>query len=81
MTSCAPELGVNVPWQSTLPSLRRIPFGCPVAFDSLVPGVAPTASIDIPLVGPIIQVVRGDRTTLATGEAIILKADTALTGV
>ena len=55
-------------------------FGCPVAFDSLVPGVAPTVSLDIPLVGPIIQVVRGDRTTLATGEAIILKADTALTG-
>jgi hypothetical protein len=63
---CAPELGIDT--------------ACAVAFDSLVPGVAPTVSIDIPLVGPIIQVKRGARTTLATGEAIILAADTALTG-
>jgi hypothetical protein len=63
---CAPELGID--------SL------CAVPFDSIVPGVAPTVSIDIPLVGPIVQVKRGERTTLATGEAIVLKADTAFTG-
>jgi hypothetical protein len=63
---CAPEIGID----ST----------CAVPFDSLVPGVAPTVSTDIPLVGPIIQVKRGERTTLATGAAIILRADTAFTG-
>jgi hypothetical protein len=63
---CAPELGID----ST----------CAVPFDSIVPGVAPTVSIDIPLVGPIVQVKRGERQKLATGEAIILKADTAFTG-
>jgi hypothetical protein len=63
---CAPELGID----ST----------CDVPFDSLVPGVAPTVSIDRPLVGPVIQVKRGERTTLAIGSAIVLKADTAFTG-
>jgi hypothetical protein len=67
---CAPELGIN-PGDTT----------CVVPFDSLVEGAVPTVKVDIPLVGPIIQVKRGDRTTLATGEAIILKADTALAGV
>ncbi|HEX6616450.1 MAG TPA: hypothetical protein VF046_09110, partial [Gemmatimonadales bacterium] len=74
--NCAPELGVNIP-TGTPPDTTS---GCPVPFDSLQPGIAPTVSTDIPLVGPIIQVKRGERTTLATGEAIILKADTALTG-
>ncbi|HZN98723.1 MAG TPA: hypothetical protein VFB61_13400 [Gemmatimonadales bacterium] len=73
---CAPELGINtvtvVGTDTTL--------GCPVDFDSLVAGVAPTVSLDIPLVGPIIQVKRGERTTLATGQSIILIADTAITG-
>jgi hypothetical protein len=79
--SCAPELGVNLPVAvDTTVAPPDTTFGCPVDFDSLVPGVAPTVKVDYPLVGPIIQVVRGDRTTLATGEAIILKADTALTG-
>ncbi|HYN17296.1 MAG TPA: hypothetical protein VEY96_04320, partial [Actinomycetes bacterium] len=63
---CAPELGID--------SL------CAVPFDSLQPGIAPTIFVDIPLVGPIIQVKRGERTTLATGASIILKADTAFTG-
>jgi hypothetical protein len=82
LTGCAPELGINTLTidSTTAPPARDTTFGCPVAFDSLVPGVAPTVSNDVPLVGPVIQVVRGDRTTLATGEAIILKADTALTG-
>jgi hypothetical protein len=63
---CAPELAITTT--------------CPVTFDVPTPGVAPTVSVDIPLAGPIIQVRRGDRTALATGEAIILKADTALSG-
>jgi hypothetical protein len=81
--SCAPELGINnitAIDSTTAPPARDTTFGCPVPFDSLVPGVAPTVSIDVPLVGPIIQVVRGNRTKLATGEAIILAADTASTG-
>jgi hypothetical protein len=64
---CAPELGIRTLCDATV-------------FDSLVPGVAPTLFVDVPLVGPIIQVRRGDRTTLATGEAILLKTDTAFTG-
>jgi hypothetical protein len=63
---CAPEIGID----ST----------CAVPFDSLVAGVAPTVSIDRPLVGPIIQVKRGDRTQLATGRVLVLTADTAFTG-
>jgi hypothetical protein len=81
-TGCAPELGVNTVTIITDPTtgVPDTTFGCPVDFDSLVPGVAPTVFIDIPLVGPIIQVKRGDRTVLATGETIILAADTAFTG-
>ncbi|MBA3759404.1 MAG: hypothetical protein H0X07_02650 [Gemmatimonadales bacterium] len=64
--SCAPEIGITA--------------GCAVAFDPLVPGTAPTVSVDIPLVGPISQVSRPNRAALATGEAILLSADTAITG-
>jgi hypothetical protein len=79
--SCAPELGINLPAAvDTTVTPPDTTFGCPVDFDSLVPGVAPTVSNDVPLVGPIIQVKRGERTTLATGAAIILNADTAFTG-
>jgi hypothetical protein len=77
---CAPELGINTITVDTAVTPPDTTFGCPVDFDSLVPGVAPTVFIDIPLVGPIIQVKRGDRTALATGQAIILSADTAFTG-
>jgi hypothetical protein len=63
---CAPELHIDT--------------ACAIPLDTLTPGVAATDSIDIPLVGPIIQVKRGERTTLATGNAIILRADTAVTG-
>ncbi|MFL5474394.1 MAG: hypothetical protein ACJ8A6_01770, partial [Gemmatimonadales bacterium] len=82
-TGCAPELGINTVTLTPSrddPTVSDTVFGCPVEFDSLVPGVAPTVSIDIPLVGPLIQVKRGDRTPLATREAMILNADTALTG-
>ncbi len=80
---CAPELGINTVTIGPTPddpALSDTTFGCPVDFDSLVVGVAPTVSIDVPLVGPIIQVKRGGRTKLATGEAILLQADTAFTG-
>jgi hypothetical protein len=83
VAGCAPELGINtqtiVPAPPPVGALDTIP-GCVVPFDSLVPGVAPTVSNEVPLVGPILQVRRGDRTKLATGEAIMLKVDTALTG-
>ncbi len=64
--ACAPEIGVRL--------------DCPADFDSLVPGVAPTVSNPVPLVGPIVQVGRPNRVGLATGEAILLSADTAVTG-
>jgi len=64
--ACAPEIGIGA--------------GCPVIFDSIVPGVARVASVDVPLVGAITQVRIGDRAALATGEAILLNADTAVTG-
>ncbi len=81
---CAPELGVNTISIDTVPDSDPIEvdttFGCPVDFDSLVAGVAPTVSIDVPLVGQITQVIRGNRLTLATGNVILTDADTALTG-
>lgn len=64
--ACAPEIGIAT--------------DCPEDFDSIVPGVARTTFVEVPLVGPIVQVKIGDRTALATGEAILLKADTAVTG-
>lgn len=80
---CAPELGINT--VSTAPNpddptVIDTTFGCPVPFDSVGPGVAPTVSTDILLVGPIVQVQKGQRGALATGDAIIFKADTAITG-
>jgi hypothetical protein len=71
LPGCAPELTFNA---------APITTACPVAFDTPTEGVAPTVSIDIPLAGPIIQVKLGERTALATGEALILRADTATTG-
>jgi hypothetical protein len=64
--SCAPEIGIT--------------SGCAVAYDPIVPGVPRTVSTDVPLVGLISQVKIGDRAALATGEAILLNADTAVTG-
>ncbi|MEP7325621.1 MAG: hypothetical protein ABI836_06720, partial [Gemmatimonadota bacterium] len=65
---CAPEL--------TVP----IVAGCPVVFGPFTPGVARVDSVSIPLLGPIIQVKLGERTALQSGDAIVLIADTALTG-
>ncbi len=75
---CAPELGINFP--TVDPGTGDTTFGCPVDFDSVGPGVAPTVSVDVPLVGPITQVKKTERLGLATGTAILLKADTAITG-
>ena len=73
---CAPELGINrvavVQGDTT--------FGCPAAFDAPVPGVAPTAFTDVPLVGDVIQVKLGERVAGASGDAVVLHADTAMTG-
>ena len=63
---CAPELGIN--------------GGCPVPFDPPVPGIASATFIDVPLVGDVVQVKRDERSALATGDALILQADTAITG-
>lgn len=70
---CAPELGINLPDGEGDP-------GCPVDFDPVVPGQARLVSNDVPLVGEIVQVKLFERTTLATGEAILLISDTAVTG-
>lgn len=66
-SGCAPELGIT----ST----------CAVVFDPVQPGVQRQAHVDVPLVGPIVQVRLGDRVPLASGDALILAADTAITGV
>jgi hypothetical protein len=75
---CAPELGIN---KVTMAG-GDTTFGCRVAFDSVIPGVVPTISDTIPLVGPIVQVKLAPegRQALATGDALITSADTALTG-
>ena len=43
-------------------------------------GLACSAHVDVPLVSPIVQIKLGERVALATGEAILLASDTALTG-
>ncbi len=78
VAGCAPELGINT--VTVDPESGDTTFGCPVTFDSVGPGVAPTVSVDVPLAGPIVQVKKGERVGLATGDAILLKADTAITG-
>jgi hypothetical protein len=68
ISSCAPEV------------TPAITAGCPVAFEPRTPGVAPTISVEVPLVGQIVQVALPNRAALATGDAILLEADTAITG-
>ncbi|MGE3524398.1 MAG: hypothetical protein AB7I33_00590, partial [Gemmatimonadales bacterium] len=63
---CAPELGIT--------------GGCPVTFDPVIPGVPRSVHVDVPLVGPIVQVKLGERLELATGDAIILGSDTVTSG-
>jgi hypothetical protein len=80
--ACAPELRIfEVIDPATGDTLR-----CPVPFDTLVVGVAPTVFTEVPLVGPIVQVkigpggTPGDRIALASGFTINTAADTAITG-
>jgi hypothetical protein len=89
VAGCAPELGIQdttvVPHPGdTTGTVFDTVAACPVVFDSTGPGVAPTVSIQIPLIGQIVQVptspAGSGRTALATGEAILLKSDTAITG-
>ena len=84
-SGCAPEFGINVITETPNPDDPTVidtTFGCAVDFDSIVPGVAPTVSVDVPLVGNVTQIRRGagHRAPLATGEAILVTVDTAITG-
>ncbi len=81
--SCAPEIGVNVftPIVDSTGAVVDSTPGCPVAFDTVLPGVPRTVSNPVPLVGQLTQVqLTGGRDKLATGPAIHLKVDTAMTG-
>jgi hypothetical protein len=73
---CAPELGINTSLAGDIAA------GCRVPFDSVVPGVAPTVSDTIPLVGPVVQarLAPEGRERLATGLALPIQYDTATTG-
>lgn len=67
--TCAPELG------------RFITPGCPVAYGPPPPaGTAYTVFTSYEVVSPFIQVKIGDRSLLASTDAILLIADTAVTG-
>ena len=76
--ACAPELGIN----SVTVVGGDTAFGCPVPFDSVQLGVAATVSDTIPLVGQLVQVKLAPegRQALATGTAIMIQPDTAVTG-
>ncbi len=74
-TNCAPEIGINA-------GVDPATGVDPCVFDSVPPGTPRVQKVDVPLVGPIVQTLLAPqgRTALATGEAILLRADTALTG-
>lgn len=71
--TCAPELGIDAP-------LDPATGVDPCDFDVVTPGVARTKHVDVPLVGPIIQIRLGRRVRLADGRALLIEADTAVTG-
>jgi hypothetical protein len=84
---CAPELGINTFTTAPAADTTKPPgsldttFACPVNFDPVTPGVARTVSVDVPLVGQLVQVkLTGGRTALADGSSIFLSTDTAFTG-
>jgi hypothetical protein len=77
---CAPELGLGNTFVVD-PVSGDSALGCAVPFDSVGAGEVPTVSQEIPLVGPIVQIVKGKgRGELATGKAILFQSDTAITG-
>jgi hypothetical protein len=63
---CAPEFGIQA--------------GCPIAFDSVGPGVARTQHVEYDLVGNIVQVQFGRRAPLRNGKVVTNVADTAVVG-
>lgn len=71
---CAPELAIDsagIGADST----------CNGRFTKFVPGTAQTSGDSIPLVGPIVQIVlHSGRVALANGTALVVTADTAVTG-
>src|SRR4051812_36649444 len=82
-TGCAPELGINIITPGVDPATGDsiVTPACPIPFDTVLPGVARSAHVDVPLVGPLTQVkLTGGRDKLATGTAIFLQTDTAFTG-
>ena len=69
--SCAPELAPAVP----------LPVGDPTCpFTIPAPGTAFVDSVDVPLVGDIVQIKLGGRVALANGKALVVSADTAVSG-
>ncbi|NNG15429.1 MAG: hypothetical protein HKM89_03030, partial [Gemmatimonadales bacterium] len=63
---CAPEIAITT--------------GCAVAFGPFTPGLPRIEFVSVPLTGQIVQVKLGERAALADGTAIVLTADTAVTG-
>ena len=63
---CAPELGIFT--------------DCPSPFTIPVPGSRFLDSVGVELNGEIIQIKTGDRVALATGKALVINADTLITG-
>jgi hypothetical protein len=71
--TCAPEIGIDAgPDPETGLDLCD--------FDPIVPGEARVKHVDVPLVGPLVQVRLGRRAALADGRALLLEADTAVIG-
>jgi hypothetical protein len=71
--ACAPEIGID--------AAANPATGIDLCdYDTPAPGAARVKHVDVPLVGPVVQVRLGRRAALATGEAILLGADTAVTG-
>jgi hypothetical protein len=66
---CAPDIGIFA--------------GCPSVYDpaEFQPGVARTGSVDVPLVGPIVQVKTGQRAALGTGvlDTVVSEIDSITT--
>lgn len=73
LPTCAPEIGIDAP--------RDPATGIdPCDFDPVSPGVARVKRVNVPLVGPLVQVRLGGRAALASGQAILVEADTAVSG-
>jgi hypothetical protein len=65
-TACAPEIEVTT--------------SCNGVFDPQVPGTQLSKHVNYPLAGNFVQVTKGNRTQLASGDVIILSSDTTVVG-